>query len=81
MHIYEFNESGSAQEIRFPNLSSSVKKTYQGKDSVYVKEGVLFRAFPVYDEADTAAIKPTGKKILEYRLRGSSLSVEDVKEE
>ncbi|WP_207426251.1 hypothetical protein [Pedobacter sp. SYSU D00535] len=81
MYVYEFNDSGSAQELRFPDLTSSTKRTYQGKDSVYIKEGSLYREFPVFDEADTAATNPTGKKVLEYVLRGSSFSVKEVKEE
>ncbi len=75
MYVYEFDDNGSAREIRFPDLTASTKKTYRGKDSIYVREGSLFREFPLYEEADTAGIKPTGKKVLEYSLRGSTFSV------
>lgn len=75
IYVYEFDDNGSAREIRFPDLTASTKKTYRGKDSIYVREGALFREFPLYEEADTAGIKPTGKKVLEYSLRGSTFSV------
>ncbi|WP_256012507.1 hypothetical protein [Desertivirga xinjiangensis] len=81
MYIYEFRENGSSQQIRFPDLTSSTKKTYRGKDSVFIKEGDLYREFPTYDSADTAAVKPTGKKTLKYLLRGNSFSVQEIKEE
>ena len=81
MYIYEFTESGSQQQLRFPDLTSSTKKSYHGKDSVYVKDGELFREFPLYDEADTAAANPTGKKLLQYTLRGNNFSVKEIKEE
>ena len=80
IYVYEFNDSGSAQELRFPQLTSSTKRAYRGKDSVYIKEGNLYREFPTYEEADTAALNPTGKKLLEYKLRGSSFSVNEIKE-
>lgn len=77
MYVYEFDDEGSSRELRFPDLRAATRKTYRGRDSVYVKEGALFREFPVYDESDTAGVKPTGKKIIEYKLNGSSFSVED----
>ena len=81
MYVYEFSEGGSSQQLRFPDLTSSTKKTYRGKDSVYIKNGELYREFPVYEEADTAAVKPIGKKVLEYSLRGNSFSVKEVKQD
>lgn len=76
MYVYEFDDNGTSRELRFPDLTSSTKENYRGKDSLYVKEGSLFREFPVYDEKDTAGVKPIGKKILEYSLRGNSFSVD-----
>ncbi len=81
MYIYEFTEGGSSQQLRFPDLTSSTKKTYRGKDSVFIKEGNLFREFPIYEESDTSAVNPTGKKLLEYTLRGNSFSVKEIKED
>ena len=78
--VYEFNSSGSAQKLHFPDLSSGTKKQYRGKDSLYVKEGSLMRQFPLFEETDTAGVKPAGMKLLEYRLRGNSFSVKEVEE-
>jgi hypothetical protein len=81
MYIYEFNESGSGQKLSFPGLSSSSKKGYKGQDSLFIKDGKLFRQFPVYEDKD-APNKPTGgDKLLEYRLRNNSFTVQEVKEE
>lgn len=81
MYVYEFNDSGSSQEIRFPELSRSSKKGYLGKDSLYVIDGKIRRQFPVYDESDTAGVNPIGKKVLEYHLRGNSFNVDEVEVE
>lgn len=79
MYVYEFTEGGSSQLVKFPELTSATKKKYHGKDSVYTKEGSLFREFPLYDEKDTAALKPVEKKVLEYRLRGNRFDIHEVK--
>lgn len=62
MYVYEFSGS-SQQQLRFPDLTSSTKKQYRGKDSIYVKDGELFREIPLFEEADTAGVNPVGKKI------------------
>lgn len=78
MYIYEFNDSGSNQQIRFPELSSSLKKGYKGNDSVYVKDGKLMRQFPLFHSDDTTG-KASGEiRKLEYSLRSNSLSVKEV---
>lgn len=79
IYVYEFDDNGSSRELHFPDLTSSTKRSYRGKDSVYIKEGSLYREFPLYDEQDTAGVKPTGKKLIEYTLRGNSFSVKEVK--
>jgi len=78
--VYEFNSSGSAQKLHFPDLSSGTKRHYRGRDSLYVKDGSLMRQFPLFEEADTAGVKLSGKKLLEYRLRGNSFSVKEIEE-
>lgn len=78
MYIYEYNESGSNQQIRFPDLGSSLKKGYKGSDSVYVKDGKLMREFPLFSTGDSAS-KATGEiRKLEYSLRSNSLNVKEV---
>ncbi|WP_207420754.1 hypothetical protein [Desertivirga brevis] len=81
MYIYEFTESGSQQQLRFPDITPSTKRSYRGKDSVFVKDGELFREFPLFEEADTAGVNPTGKKLLQYSLRGNNFNVKEIKEE
>ena len=81
MYIYEYNESGSNQQIRFPDLSSTLKKGYKGTDSVYVKDGKLMREFRLYSTGDSAS-KATGEiRKLEYSLRSNSLSVKEVEKQ
>ncbi|SKB38344.1 hypothetical protein [Daejeonella lutea] len=81
MYIYEYNESGSNQQIRFPELGSTLKKGYKGSDSVYVKDGKLMRQFPLFSTDDSIS-KATGQiRKLEYTLRSNSLSVKEVEKE
>lgn len=78
MYIYEYNESGSNQQIRFPELGSSLKKGYRGSDSIYVKDGKLMREFPLFSTGDSA-VKATGEiRKLEYSLRSNSLNVKEI---
>ncbi|MGB4398597.1 MAG: hypothetical protein WBJ10_04450 [Daejeonella sp.] len=80
MYIYEYNESGSNQQIRFPELGSSLKKGYRGSDSIYVKDGKLMREFPLFSTGDSA-VKATGEiRKLEYSLRSNSLNVKEIEE-
>lgn len=81
MYVYEFSDNGSSREIRFPDLTSSTRKQYRGRDSVYVKEGSLFREFPLFESSDTSGVKPVGKKKLEYLIRGNSFSIKELKED
>lgn len=80
MYVHEFSDGGSSQELKFPELTSATKKKYRGKDSVYIKEGNLFREFPLYDDKDTAGVKPLEKKVLEYTLRGNKFDIHEIKE-
>jgi hypothetical protein len=80
MYVYEFNDSGSSQKLRFPDLSSSTKKNYHGRDSLYIKEGSLYREFPLFEQGDTSSTKPIGKKVIEYGLRSNNFTVDEVKE-
>jgi hypothetical protein len=81
MYVHEFSEGGSSQILKFPELTSATKKKYRGKDSVYTKDGNLFREFPLYDEKDTAGIKPVDKKVLEYTLRGNRFDIHELEKE
>ncbi len=81
MYIYEYSESGSNQQIRFPALSGSMKKGYRGSDSVYIKDGKLMREFPLFTTDDSTAKSSGEIRKMEYRLRGNSFQVKEVEEE
>lgn len=81
MYIYEYSEGGSNQQIRFPELSSSLKEGYRGNDSVYIKEGKLMREFPVYDKNDSTGTATGDRRKMEYTLRNNSLQFKEIKEE
>ena len=81
MYIYEFGDGGSSQQIRFPDLNSSLKEGYFGKDSIYIKEGKLFREFPFFDKGDSSStVKPLIRK-LEYTLRNNGFQFKELKED
>ena len=81
MYIYEFGDSGSSQQIRFPDLNSTLKEGYAGDDSIYVKDGKLFREFPFQSVQDSATKVKSIIKKLEYTLKNNSLQIKEIKEE
>lgn len=81
MYVYEYNESGSGQQIRFPELSSSTKEGYLGGDSLYIKDGKLMREFQFSSEEASVKTPVKSVKKLEYSLRNNSFQVKEVKEE
>lgn len=81
MYIYEYGEGGSNQQIRFPDLSSSLKEGYRGEDSMYVKDGRLFREFPFHSDQDSSSKVKKAIRKLEYTLKNNSLQFKEIKEE
>lgn len=81
MYVYEFNENGNSQQIRFPELNSSLKEGYKGKDSLYLKEGKLIREFPIYTEQDTSSKTTSSVRKIEYSISSNSLQYKEIKEE
>lgn len=79
MYVYEFNDNGSYQQIRFPELSSSLKEGYLGKDSMYLREGKLIREFPVYSNQDTSIKKGSSVRKIEYAIRSNTLQFKEIK--
>ncbi|MES2827522.1 MAG: hypothetical protein V4687_05200 [Bacteroidota bacterium] len=77
--VYEY-AGGSFNKITFPGLSSSLKKAYGGNDKYMIKEGDLYRTFPVVNPRDTTE-KAGDLKRVKYRLSGNSFSTSEVKEE
>ncbi|MDT3402589.1 hypothetical protein [Mucilaginibacter terrae] len=70
---YEFNND-RARKLDFPRLTRSQRKGYQGNDNFFIKDGNLMREFDVYNEEDSLVKKPIQKRLIEYNLRGNSLS-------
>lgn len=73
--VFEYRGDNDPTRISVPPLRSATARLYRGRDSVFVRNGSLMRQFPTFEEADTAGLKPTGKKDIEYLLQGSSLVV------
>lgn len=79
LNVYEY-AGGEFRKITFPPLSSNMKKSYAGNDKFTIKNGDLFRSFPVVNPSDTTVKQGTLKTIV-YRLNGNSFSVDEVKQE
>lgn len=77
LNVYEYSRNGF-QRIEFPSLSSRMKKNYAGNDNFIIKNGDLFRSFPVVNSTDTTQ-KPEITIMLQYKLSGNSFSVDEVK--
>src|SRR6476661_1192750 len=73
--VFEFAASGLYNEITFPGVSGSSKKGYEGHDSLFVKDGIIIREFPLFQKENEIS-KPTGeRRTLEYKLRNNRFSV------
>lgn len=75
LNVFEYS-GGDFNKIGFPSLNSNQKKGYLGEDKFFIKNGDLFRSFPVMDDADST------KKIAktyQYKLSGNSFSTSEVK--
>jgi hypothetical protein len=79
LNVYEYS-GGDFRKISFPPLSSNSKKNYAGNDKFLIKDGNLFRSFPLVNPKDTT-IKAGDVKMLVYQLNGNSFSVDEVKQE
>lgn len=79
LNVYEY-VGGEFRKISFPGLSSNAKKNYAGNDKFMIKDGNLFRSFPLVNPKDTT-IKAGDVKMLVYQLNGNSFSVNEVKQE
>ncbi len=76
LNVYEYSNN-SFNKISFPSLSSKMKKVYGGNDQYMIKNGELFRSFPIVNSTDTTQQNGAAKMLL-YRLRGNSFSVEEI---
>ncbi|SDF64370.1 hypothetical protein SAMN05421827_10173 [Pedobacter terrae] len=74
LNVFEY-AGGDFNKISFPSLSASQKKGYVGDDKFFIKNGDLFRSFPVKDSSDgTKAVTKT----LQYKLSGNTFSTSEV---
>jgi len=77
LNVFEYF-GGSFNKISFPSLTSNQKKGYSGNDNFFIKNGDLFRSFPIKDEADSTK---TITKTYQYKLSGNSFSTSEIKQE
>ncbi|WP_443946839.1 hypothetical protein ACJVDH_06955 [Pedobacter sp. AW1-32] len=75
LNVYELSGS-NFNKISFPGLSSNQKKSYRGDDRFFIKNGDLFRSFPVIDQSDSTK---TILKTYQYMLSGNSFSSSEIK--
>lgn len=78
LNVYEY-AGNSFNKISFPPLSSRTKKIYGGDDKFTIKNGELFRTFPIVNSTDST-VKNGSPRVLHYSLRSNSFSVEELKE-
>jgi hypothetical protein len=78
LNVFEYS-GGSFNKITFPGLSSNMKKIYAGNDKYTIKEGELYRSFPIVNPRDTSE-KAGDIKRIRYRLSGNDFSPSEVKE-
>ncbi|PST82483.1 hypothetical protein C7T94_07335 [Pedobacter yulinensis] len=75
LNVYEFS-GNNFNKITFPGLPS--KKGYAGHDKFTIRDGDLYRSYPVQpDPADTSLKAGSTREFL-YMLRGNSFSVGEV---
>jgi CRISPR/Cas system-associated protein endoribonuclease Cas2 len=77
IYAFEFRNN-EAQKLDFPKLTSSQKKGYRGSDNFFIREGKLMREFPIYDSNNQTAKLTGAKRLLEYNLRGGSLTAKQL---
>ena len=76
LNVFEYSR-GNFQKISFPGLPSKLKKLYGGNDKYFIKEGELFRSFPIVNPQDTTE-KAGDIKVVRYSLRGNQFSTSEV---
>jgi hypothetical protein len=79
LNVFEFSR-GSFQRISFPSIPDRLKKIYGGNDKFSIKDGELYRSFPIVNPRDSTE-KAGDLKVVRYTLSGNSFSVKEVKEE
>jgi len=78
LNVYEYSR-GNFQKISFPSIPSRLKKLYDGNDKFVIKNGELFRSFPIANPQDSTQ-KAGDLKLVRYTLRDNQFSTSDVEE-
>ncbi|WP_216848850.1 hypothetical protein [Pedobacter sp. L105] len=78
LNVYEYSNN-NFNKLSFPPLSSKMKKIYAGNDKYTMKNGELFRSFPIVNSTDST-LQKGAMKTLVYHLRGNIFSVDEVKD-
>jgi hypothetical protein len=78
LNVFEFSR-GNFERIKFPSIPDRLKKIYGGNDKFTIKQGDLYRSFPIVNPRDSTE-KEGDLKQVEYTLSGNSFSVKEVKE-
>jgi hypothetical protein len=79
LNVFEFSR-GSFNRINFPSIPDRLKRVYGGNDNFTIKQGDLYRSFPIVNPRDSTE-KAGDLKEVQYTLSGNSFSVKEVKEE
>lgn len=77
VYAYEFTY-GKAQKIPFPKLSKSQGQGYRGEDDFYIKEGQLYREFPIFIGSGSEAKASGQKRQLKYSLQDNYFTVKQL---
>jgi len=78
-NIYAFEFTyGKAQKLDFPKLSKSQKQGYRGNDNFYIKDGQLYREFPIFSGSGKDTTRTTQKRLLQYGLHNNSFTVKQL---
>jgi len=78
LNVYEYS-GGSFNKITFPPLSSGMKENYAGNDKFLIKDGDLYRTFPIVNPKDST-VKAGSLKTIRYQFSGNSFSSSTVEE-
>jgi hypothetical protein len=77
LNVFEYSR-GNFQRIKFPSIPDRLKKIYGGNDKFTIKQGDLYRSFPIVNPRDSTE-KAGDLKQVQYSLSGNSFSVKEVK--
>jgi hypothetical protein len=77
LYIYELKDN-QLKTIDMVKLSSENESGYRGHDFFSIANGLLIRAFPVYNENDPNALPSGGTRNIIYKLKENIFVIEKV---